>query len=95
MLRESLSASTTLVPVSHDPTGSQAEHIPPVQQDLILLGAPNNVEHDVRLHLEYDHLLVIQYDVCCLLGGFLCGASDSARGIVFPNAPSSPFSNAF
>jgi hypothetical protein len=31
----------------------------PVQQDFILLGAPNHVEHDVRLHLEDNDLSVI------------------------------------
>lgn len=43
MLSESLSASTTLEIVSHGPAGSDAGGIAPIQQDLILLGAPNNV----------------------------------------------------
>ena len=44
----------------------------PIQKHLILLGAAHDVEHDVRLHLEHDHLLVVQYDVGGLLGCLLC-----------------------
>jgi hypothetical protein len=44
----------------------------PVQQHLILLYASNDVEHDIRLHLEDDHLVVVQYNVGRLLSRLLC-----------------------
>lgn len=49
----------------------------PVQQNLVLFGASNDVEHDVRLHLEDDDLLVVEDNVGGLLRCLLWAKSDA------------------
>lgn len=39
-----------------------------VEQNLVLVGGTNNVEHDVGLHLIQDNSVVVQDDVSGLLG---------------------------
>lgn len=72
MLSESLSASTTLQCLLVIATTLSSKATVPVQKHLVLLGASNDVQHNVRLHLEDDNLLVVEYDVRCLLGRLLC-----------------------
>jgi hypothetical protein len=93
-LSESLSASTTLQYVSRVPVSSIA--VIPVQKHLVLLRASNDVEHDVRLHLEDNNLVVVQDDVCRLLGRLLCFCRQiDSKVHKLHHTPNSPFSNAF
>jgi hypothetical protein len=73
MLSESLSARTTLESVSLGVMGVRADGDGggPVEQNLILLGATDDVEHDIGLHLEDNNLAIIKDDVGRLLGSLL------------------------
>jgi hypothetical protein len=39
-----------------------------IQQDLVLVGSANDVQHDVRLHLVQHDAVVVEDDVARLLG---------------------------
>lgn len=42
-----------------------------VEQDLVLVGGTDHVEHDVGLHLVQDNAVVVEDDVARLLGGLV------------------------
>lgn len=42
-----------------------------VEQDLVLVGGTDHVEHDVGLHLVQDNPVVVEDDVARLLGGLV------------------------
>ena len=73
MLSESLSARTTLVRVSLGTMGARAgrDGGGPVEQNLVLFGTADDVEHNIRLHLKDNNLAIVEDDVGRLLGGLL------------------------